>query len=122
MNAQFVHSVGTTMSFNQEQFNYRCEVVRVNRRVGNQPRSTLTMPFSDIQEAYIWIQQHANIQIPQEQNASEVGNYECLSFRFTTDILNMNLRREGFDFGVIPVTSDNRYYTIYYVPDVGQED
>ena len=104
------------MTFNQEHFNYRCEVVRVNRRVGNEPRTTVTMPFSDIQVAYIWIQEDAQIQIPQEQNASEVGNYECLSFRFTTDLLNMNLRREGFDFGVIPVTSDTRYYTIYYVP------
>jgi hypothetical protein len=109
------------MTFNQEQFDYRCEVVRVNRRVGNQPRTTVTMPFSDIQMAYIWVQEDAQIQIPQDQNASEVGNYECLSFRFTTDILNMNVRREGFDFGVIPVTSDTRYYTIYYVPREEQE-
>jgi hypothetical protein len=109
------------MSFNQEHFNYRCEVVRVNRRVGNQPRTKTTHAFSDIQEAYIWIQQNANIQIPQDQNVSEVGNYECLSFRFTTDILNMNVRREGFEFGVIPLTSDTRYYTIYYIPDEEQE-
>ena len=105
------------MTFNQEQFNYRCEVVRTRRRLGDQPRTTTVHPFSDIQMAYIWLQEDARIQIPQDRNASEVGNFECLSFPFTTDILNMNVRREGFDFGVSVLISDTMTYTIYYVPN-----
>jgi len=93
---------------------YECTVIKQTYGQDEELLEERIKDFGDIQMAYIWIQEDLGIRIPSETNVSIIDNYECMSFRFTVELLNINTRREGFDFGVVPVMSDNVSYVIYY--------
>ena len=96
------------------EFMYECTVVKERHGPHNTIIEEHYEDFSDIQMAYYWIKDDLGFEIPSDRNFSEIDGFECMSFRFTIDTLNMNTRREGFNFGVVPVMSDDLSYVIYY--------
>ena len=97
-------------------YQYTCGCIVVKERnVPGLPLEELERKeFSDTQEGYMWIRNDVGFELPQGNRVSEVNGYECMSFVFMTNVLDINTRREGFDFGVIPVVSDEYSYVVYY--------
>jgi len=102
------------MPIPEYQHMYRCTVIKERYLDNGSIEEEEYLHFSDIQMGYIWIKQNLGFEIPNDRNISEINGYECMSFTFMTDVLNLNVRREGFRFGVIPVMSDDISYSIYY--------
>ena len=102
------------MPIPEYQYTYGCTVIKERYLDDGSIEEEEYKHFTDIQMAYIWIKENAEVEIPNDTNISEVNGYECMSFNFTVDLLNHNVRREGFRFGVVPVMSDEITYTIYY--------
>jgi hypothetical protein len=97
-------------------------MVKVERtRVTDNGVQTDERQFQTLQEAYQWALRDARIVLPVEQKpVYEIENWEVCSFNFTRDMLNRNVRREGFEFGVEAVSSDFCEYALYYVEPVVQ--
>ena len=102
------------MVLQEYQHMYRCTLIKERYLDDDSTIEEHYEDFSDIQMAYLWMKNDLGFDIPHDRNISEINGYECMSFLFMTDVLNLNTRREGFNFGVIPVMSTDVSYILFY--------